>query len=85
MIDYVVIGAGMAGELLKAQDTITTKWVDVLMPSRSIGASTAYHLIRPGVADGETVIVLEVKDVASGPSQIMLFIKEYLLTDRGCD
>ncbi|KIR36724.1 hypothetical protein I352_00035 [Cryptococcus deuterogattii MMRL2647] len=44
VIDYVVIGAGMAG------------------------ASTAYHLIRPGVADGETVIVLEVKDVASGPT-----------------
>ncbi|KAE8540238.1 hypothetical protein D1P53_004178 [Cryptococcus gattii VGV] len=51
VIDYVVIGAGMA---------------DVLMPSRSIGASTAYHLTRPGVADGETVVVLEAKDVASG-------------------
>lgn len=85
MIDYVVIGAGMAGELLKAQDMTITKWVDVLMPSRSIGASTAYYLTRPGVADGETVVVLEAKDVASGASKIMLFIKEYLLTDRGCD
>ncbi|WVQ88600.1 hypothetical protein IAS59_002336 [Cryptococcus gattii] len=42
VIDYVVIGAGMAG------------------------ASTAYYLTRPGVADGETVVVLEAKDVASG-------------------
>lgn len=85
MIDYVVIGAGMAGQLLKAQGMIITKWVDVLMPSLSIGASTAYYLTRPGVADGETVVVLEAKDVASGASKIMLFIKEYLLTDRGRD
>lgn len=63
---------------------IITKWVDVLMPNRSIDASTACHLTRPGVADGETVVVLEAKDVASGASKIMFFIKEYLLTDRGC-
>ncbi|WVQ85703.1 hypothetical protein IAT38_007869 [Cryptococcus sp. DSM 104549] len=42
VIDYVVIGAGMAG------------------------ASTAYHLTRPGIADGKSVVVLEAKDVASG-------------------
>ncbi|WWD18874.1 hypothetical protein CI109_103329 [Kwoniella shandongensis] len=42
VVDYVVIGAGMAG------------------------ASMAYHLTRPGIADGKKVVVLEAKDVASG-------------------
>ncbi|KAK8854966.1 hypothetical protein IAR55_003706 [Kwoniella newhampshirensis] len=42
VVDYLVIGAGMAG------------------------ASMAYHLTRPGVADGKKVVVLEAKDVASG-------------------
>lgn len=36
------------------------------MISRSVGASTAYYLTRPGVTDGKTVVVLEAKDVASG-------------------
>ncbi|WWC63056.1 uncharacterized protein I303_105655 [Kwoniella dejecticola CBS 10117] len=44
IIDYVVVGAGMAGTTM------------------------AYHLTRPGVADGKTVAVLEAKDLASGAS-----------------
>ncbi|OCF30874.1 hypothetical protein I316_07507 [Kwoniella heveanensis BCC8398] len=44
VVDYVIVGAGMAG------------------------ATMAYHLTRPGVADGRKVVVLEAKDVASGAS-----------------
>lgn len=43
------------------------------MISRSVGASTAYYLTRPGVTDGKTVVVLEAKDVASGASEEMFF------------
>ncbi|WVR07343.1 hypothetical protein IAU60_004384 [Kwoniella sp. DSM 27419] len=46
IIDYVVVGAGMA----------------------VIGSTMAYHLTREGVAKGESVVVLEAKDVASGAS-----------------
>ncbi|WRT68174.1 uncharacterized protein IL334_005149 [Kwoniella shivajii] len=42
VIDYVIVGAGMAGSTM------------------------AYHLTRPGIADGKSVIVLEAKDLASG-------------------
>ncbi len=33
----------------------------------------AYHLTRPGIADGKKVVVLEAKDVASGASECIDF------------
>lgn len=56
-----------------------------MLMSRSVGASTAYYLTRPGATDDKTVVILEAKDVASGASEKMSFTNKISIDDRCCN